>query len=138
MSSNYEVSNVLGDRKEAVVTTSMSENKSSTNNVEKGTDKLADKILMDNITPFYSITRFSKNITTVCYRCNLQHIHTNIRILIFCTICLKHILSRHLWLLSFYTPRKHFIYHPINTMIINMKHLPYISGSLYFQYTLAF
>ena len=47
MSSNEKVSNVLGDRKEEVVTTPLSENKYSTKDVEKGTDKLADMLLME-------------------------------------------------------------------------------------------
>ena len=42
MSSNEKVSNVLGDRKEKVVTTMLSEKKSSTKHVEKGTDELAE------------------------------------------------------------------------------------------------
>ena len=37
-----KVSNVFGDRKEEVVTTPLSEKKSSTNDVEKGTDELED------------------------------------------------------------------------------------------------
>ena len=37
----------MGDRKYEGVTTPMSEKKSSTNDVEKGTDKLADMILME-------------------------------------------------------------------------------------------
>ena len=37
MSSNERVSNFLGDRKEEVVTTPFSENKSSTKDVDKGT-----------------------------------------------------------------------------------------------------
>ena len=41
MLSNEKLSNFLGDRKEEVVTTPLSENKSSTKDVEKGTDKLA-------------------------------------------------------------------------------------------------
>ena len=42
MSSNEKVSNCLGDRKEEVVTTPFKEKKSSTKNVDKGTDELAD------------------------------------------------------------------------------------------------
>ena len=38
MSSNGKVSNVFGDRKEEVVTTPLSEKKSLTKDVEKGTD----------------------------------------------------------------------------------------------------
>ena len=48
MSSNEKVSNVLGDRKEEVVPTPLSEKKSSTNRVDKGTDKLADMPLTEN------------------------------------------------------------------------------------------
>ena len=39
MSSNEKVSNVLGDRKEEVATTPLSDNKSSTKDVEKGNDE---------------------------------------------------------------------------------------------------
>ena len=48
MSSNEKVSNVLGDRKEAVFTTPLSEKKSSTKDVEKVIDELADMLLMEN------------------------------------------------------------------------------------------
>ena len=48
MSSNDKVSNVLGDRKEEVVTTPLSEKKSSTRDVNKVTDELADTLLMYN------------------------------------------------------------------------------------------
>ena len=41
MLSVERVSNVFGDRKEEVVTTPLSEKKSSKNDVEKGTDELA-------------------------------------------------------------------------------------------------
>ena len=44
MSSNEKVSNVLGDRKEEVVTTPFSEKKSSTKDVEKGTHKQEDML----------------------------------------------------------------------------------------------
>ena len=47
MSSNEKVSNVLGDRKEEVVTTPLSEKKFSTKDVEKSTYKLADMLLME-------------------------------------------------------------------------------------------
>ena len=47
MSSNEKVSNFLGDRKEEVVTTPLSEKKSSTKDVEKGTDELADTLFME-------------------------------------------------------------------------------------------
>ena len=42
MMSIDKVSNVLGDRKEEVVTTPLSEKKSLTKDVAKGTDELAD------------------------------------------------------------------------------------------------
>ena len=48
MSSNEKVSNVLGDSKQELVTTPFSEKKSLTKDVEKGTDKLADILLMEN------------------------------------------------------------------------------------------
>ena len=41
-----KVGNVLGDRKEEVVTTPFLEKKSSTKDVEKGTDKLSDTTLL--------------------------------------------------------------------------------------------
>ena len=41
MSSNEKVGNVFGDRKKEVITTPLSEKKSLTKDVEKGTDKLA-------------------------------------------------------------------------------------------------
>ena len=47
MSSNEKVSNVLGDRREELVTTPLLEKKSSTNDVGKGTDELADMPLME-------------------------------------------------------------------------------------------
>ena len=47
MSSNKKFSNVLGNRKEEVVTTPFSKKKSLTKDVEKGTDKLADMILVE-------------------------------------------------------------------------------------------
>ena len=47
MSSNNKVSNVLGDRKNAVVTTPFYEKKSLKKDVEKSTDELADTLLMD-------------------------------------------------------------------------------------------
>ena len=42
------VRNVLGDMKEEVVTTPLSEKKYLTKDAEKGTDKLADMLLMEN------------------------------------------------------------------------------------------
>ena len=42
MSSVEKVGNVLGDRKKEVVTTPLSEKKSSTNDVDKGTGELED------------------------------------------------------------------------------------------------
>ena len=48
ISSNEKVSNVLGDRKEIVVTTPFYEKKSLTKGVDKGTNKLADTLLMEN------------------------------------------------------------------------------------------
>ena len=47
MSSNEKVGNVFGDRKEEVITTPLSEKKSLTKDVEKGTDKLAYMLLME-------------------------------------------------------------------------------------------
>ena len=47
MSSNEKVNNVLGDCKEEVVTTPLSEKKSLTKDVEKGTDELADTLFME-------------------------------------------------------------------------------------------
>ena len=47
MSSVEKVGNVLGDRKEEVVPTPLSENKLSTKDVDEGTDELADIPLMD-------------------------------------------------------------------------------------------
>ena len=47
MSSNDKVSNILGDRKEEVVMTPLSEKKSSTKDVEKGTDAFTDTILIE-------------------------------------------------------------------------------------------
>ena len=47
MSSNERFSNVLGYSKEAVVTTSLSEKQSSTKEVEKGIEELADKLLSE-------------------------------------------------------------------------------------------
>ena len=44
MSSNEKVSNVLGDRKDEVVTTSLSEKKSLTEDIDKGTNKLEDML----------------------------------------------------------------------------------------------
>ena len=48
MSSNKKVINFWADRKEEVVTTPLSEKKSLTKDFEKGTDKLADILLMEN------------------------------------------------------------------------------------------
>ena len=48
MLSVERVSNVLGDTKEEVVTTPSYEKKYSTKDVEKGTDKLADMLLIEN------------------------------------------------------------------------------------------
>ena len=45
---NEKVRNVLGDRKEEVVTIPFPEKKSLTKYVFKGTDELADTLLMDN------------------------------------------------------------------------------------------
>ena len=47
MSSNEKVGNVLGYWKEEVIKTPLSENKSSTKDVEKGTDELADTVLVE-------------------------------------------------------------------------------------------
>ena len=47
MSSNDKVSNVLGYRKEEVVTTPFSEKKYLTKDIEKGADKLAGILLME-------------------------------------------------------------------------------------------
>ena len=47
MSSNEKVSNILGDRKEGLVTTPFSEKKSLTKDVDKGTDELADTLLTE-------------------------------------------------------------------------------------------
>ena len=47
MLSNDKVSNVLGDRKEEVVTTPLLEKKSSTKDVEEGTDELEDMTLTE-------------------------------------------------------------------------------------------
>ena len=47
MSSVEKVSNVLGDRKEEVVTTSLLENKLSTKDFNKGTDELTDTPLLE-------------------------------------------------------------------------------------------
>ena len=47
MSSVEKVSNVLGDRKEAVVTTQFLEKKSSTKDVDEGTDELAYTTLLE-------------------------------------------------------------------------------------------
>ena len=47
MSSKDKVSNILGDRKEEVVTTPFSEKKSSTKDVEEGTYKLPDMTFME-------------------------------------------------------------------------------------------
>ena len=49
MSSVEKVSNVLGDRKEEVVTTPFLEKKSSTKDVDKGTGELADTPLLEKI-----------------------------------------------------------------------------------------
>ena len=57
MSSNEKVINVLGDRKEEVIPTPWSEKKSSTKDVEKGTDELADMPLTDKK---YSKNHFDK------------------------------------------------------------------------------
>ena len=47
MSSNDKVSNFWGDRKEEVVTTPLSEKKSSTKYFDKGTDELSYTLLME-------------------------------------------------------------------------------------------
>ena len=47
MSSNEKVINALGDRKYAVVTTKFSEKKSSTEDVEKSIEELADTLLSE-------------------------------------------------------------------------------------------
>ena len=47
MSSNEKVSNVLGERKEELVTPPLSEKKSPTKDVEKGTDELTETLLME-------------------------------------------------------------------------------------------
>ena len=47
MSSNQIVSNVLGDRREEVVTIPLSKKKNSTKYVEKVTDKLEDMLFME-------------------------------------------------------------------------------------------
>ena len=47
MSSNEKISNVLGDMKEDVVMTPLSEKEYSTKDVEKGTDILADVLLIE-------------------------------------------------------------------------------------------
>ena len=49
MHSVDKVSNVLGDRKEEVVTTPLLEKKSPTKDVDEGTDELADMPLMEKI-----------------------------------------------------------------------------------------
>ena len=48
MTSNEKVSDDLGDRKKEVVTTPLREKKSSTKDVDEGTDELADIPLMNN------------------------------------------------------------------------------------------
>ena len=58
MSSNEKVSNILDDSKEELVTTSFSEKKCSTKNVEKGTYKLAYKLFMEKR---YSTKDFDKD-----------------------------------------------------------------------------
>ena len=47
MSSDEKVSNALVDRKEALVTTSFYEKKSSTKDVEKGIEESADTLLSE-------------------------------------------------------------------------------------------
>ena len=47
MSSNEKFSNALGDRKEAVGTTLLAENKSVTKDAEKGSDKLSDTLFSE-------------------------------------------------------------------------------------------
>ena len=47
MSSNDKVSNVLGDSKQEVVTTPFSDKKSSTKDVDEGTDELAYMPMME-------------------------------------------------------------------------------------------
>ena len=47
MSSNDKVSNVLGDRKEEVVTTPLLEKKSLTKDVDEGTNELSDMTFME-------------------------------------------------------------------------------------------
>ena len=47
MSSNDKVGNILGDRKEEVFTTPLSEKKSPTKDVDKGTDELEDMPLIE-------------------------------------------------------------------------------------------
>ena len=47
MSSVEKFSNVLGDSKEEVFTTSLLDNKSSTKDADKGTDDLADMTLLE-------------------------------------------------------------------------------------------
>ena len=47
MSSNEKVSNILGDRKEAVVTTTLSEKKSLTKDVEKGIEEFSDTLFYE-------------------------------------------------------------------------------------------
>ena len=59
MLSNDKVSNFLVDRKEKLVTTPLSEKKSLTKDVHKGTDELVDMTFMDNI----SSTKYVDKVT---------------------------------------------------------------------------
>ena len=51
MLSVEKVSNVLGDRKEEVATTPLSDNKPSTKDVDKSTDELVDMKFMEKKSP---------------------------------------------------------------------------------------
>ena len=73
MSSNEKVSNVLGDRKEEVVTTPLSENKYSTKDVEKGTDKLADTLLMDNESSTKDVDKGTDKLADMKHEVNKIH-----------------------------------------------------------------
>ena len=67
MSSNEKVSNYLGDRKEAVVTTTLSEKKSSTKDVEKGIEEFTDTILSEKKSSTKNVEKGTDELADIRY-----------------------------------------------------------------------
>ena len=71
MSSNEKVSNILVDRKKEWVTTPFSERKSSTKDVEKGTDKSEDMILTEKKSSTKDVEKFTYEMTDMKHAVNI-------------------------------------------------------------------